>query len=278
MRTYYHYIELKRALGRHMTPGGIDRVFRYNFGVDFYGVIAWKILEKKIFPLYPVANYWYKPLDHFDQMDKDEAIRTWRDHIRWIMETADDAKYPMENPEKMFRTMGRSSHAISDIFSHSNLVELIYDYFRNDDEAAALAGGSGPELDEFLVTRCPLFSELLDSPEFASFRRDYLPQLFTLQAIPDTGPDCHEERNLDFPSAPGSTKKEYPRAFDIALNLGERELVRIFDDLFDLLRKENPEKYRLLTETGGGVSHGTDELGPAAKRGKWWSDRFDVWD
>ncbi len=277
MRTYYHFTELKNALGKHMTPAGIDRVFRYNFGVDFYGVIAWKILQYKIFPLYPAAHYWYKPLDHFDQMNKDEALGVWHDHIQWIMDVADDAKYPLADPEKIFRTLGRSSHAISDIFSHSNLIELIYDYFRNDAAAADIQKESGLELDDFLVSRCPLFSQLLESEQFDSFRKDYLPKLYTFQSLPDEGPDSHEERNLDDPTAPGASKEEYPRAFDIALYLGQKELEKIFDELFSNLKENNPEKYRLLTETGRDANLGAAEQGPATRRSKWWSDRFGVW-
>lgn len=278
MRTYYHYTELKNALGKHMTPAGIDRVFRYNFGVDFYGVIAWKILQYKILPLYPAANYWYKPLDHFDQMNVDEALNVWRDHIQWIMDVADDSKYPLAAPEKIFRTIGRSSHAISDIFSHSNLIELIYDYFRNDAAAAAMLKESGLDIDNFLAGRCPLFSQLLEEEQYEPFRKDYLPKLFTLQSIPDEGPESHEERNLDDPTAPGATKEEYPRAFDIAVSLGQRELEKIFDNLFDNLGKNNPEKYKLLTETGRDSNLVADEHGPATRRSKWWSDRFQVWD
>jgi len=276
LRTFYHVDSVKKTFGRHLPPGAVDHIVRYNFGVDFYGVLGWKILQKKVFPLYPLARYWYHEIDHFDHMNGPETILdTYRMHVDWIMETLDDGKYPPGGAEKIFRTLGRSSHAIVDIFSHSNLVDLLYDYYRSV-PAAETVSESGMEVPEFVEKHAPLLEELAGSPEHAEFREKFLPRLFTFISIPDEGPGSHEESNLDAPDAPGSTREEYPLAFAAAIALGDRQLSSVVEKYFELLKNDNPRKLDMLLSIGADAEAG--KPGPAERRAKWWSDLFAVWD
>lgn len=278
MRTYYHLEAMYKVFEPHLSSASIDRVIRYNFGVDFYGVLGWKVVQYKILPLYPFAKYWYKELDHFDQMDRERAVETFNAHKQWIFDIIDDEKFPLTGPEMIFRTLGRSTHAISDIYSHSNIMELMFDYFREDPDASGKVKSSGMKLNEYIRDNGPTVTDLLESPDFAAFRTTYLPKLFTFQSVPDTGPNCHEERALDWPTSIGSSKEEYVGIFEAAFQISLRELQLIIDNLFDRLKKENTSKYEMLNKAYRAPGEESKQPGPAAKRAKWVSDIFKVWD
>lgn len=278
MRTYYHLEAMYDVFEKHLSSASIDRIIRYNFGVDFYGVLGWKVIQYKIFPLLPLAKYWYKELDHFDQMDSATAMNTFNTHKQWIFDTIDDEKFPPTGTESIFRTLGRSTHAISDIFSHSNLMELLFDYYRDNSAPAEKVKASGQKLNEYLRDHGPTATDLFESPDYAEFREKYLPKLFTFQSVPDTGPNCHEERALDWPTSIGSSREGYEGIFEAAFQISLRELHLIVDNLFDRLKKENPAKYEMLTKAYRAPGAEAKQPGPAAKRAKMWSDVFKVWD
>lgn len=277
MRTYYHIDSTQKVFGKHLSAASIDRIIRYSFGVDFYGVLGWKVIQYKLLPLMPMSRYWYKPRDHFDQMDHNNAIETYKSHRAELDEILNDEKFPLPGTEMIFRTLGRSTHAISDIFSHSNFIELLYEYYTEDPAAAEQAKKSGKSVAEHVRDSGPTFAQVLNDAEWSAFREKYIPKLFTFQALPDTGPNCHEERNLDWPTSKGASREKYPGIFEASYQVSIRELTAVVDALFERLKRENPAKYELLT---GAYRSAADngEPGPAAKQAKWWSDFFKVWD
>ncbi len=277
MKIYYHNKVVRAVFLKHMSPFAVDKIIRYNFNTDFYGSPGWKIVEHNVIPFTPLGRHWYKPTDHVDQMDSEGVINTWRLHVTALNSIVDRRRFPPKKLMPMIRILGRTSHSITDIFAHSSIVELLYDFHRNDPVAKKLVSDSGLSVDKYLAAHCPTISTLLNSPEYKNFRTEYIPKMFSFQSIPDKGPTSHLECNLDAPDGPGSVKPQYPNAFDVALACAIREVAEHVDNLFEQLKKEQPEKYEALTTAWRDNPLKPDQPGPCSRRSKWWSDRFGGW-
>ncbi|HOO57519.1 MAG TPA: hypothetical protein PLN69_11890 [bacterium] len=278
MNTIYHINAVRAAFEKYMSPSAVDIIIRYNFNTDFYGAVGWKIQEHNVLPLMPLGRHWYKRLDHFDQMDSEELIETYELHKNWILELADDSRFPISKPGKIFRVMGRSSHSLTDIASHTNLVPMLYDFYRTNPEAVSEMNDSGKPIHEFLAENGPTLGKILKESRFKTIHDECLPKLFSFQSIPDKGPTCHEECNMDKPTAKGCNREEYPEIFSVATALSIREVCDVVDELFSELKQNNPSKYKFLNETHRDSDLDYGEMGKYASRAKWWSLKFGGWE
>ena len=277
MKTLYHLQVARAAFEPYLTPRGVDWILRGNFNTDFYGAIGWMILLKKVFPLYPIARHWYKEIDHMDQMGTyDVVLENWRELCARVRRCADDELYPPQKVKAMFIALGRASHSLTDIYAHSNYVELLYEYYKN--EGAAEVEQSDTPMPGYVGKHAPTFSTVLDQADdkFSLLTKKYLkPNLYTFDSVPDEGPRCHEENAKDNPESNGSLNPDCPEIFVQVMALAHRDIPRIFKEFFDSLQQENPEKYKSLTSAFPGELEGP---GPFERRAKYWSDKFDAWD
>lgn len=278
MNSLYHIQVARDAFEEYLTPRGLDWIIRGNFNTDFYGSLGWMILLKKVFPLYPAARHWYKAIDHLDQNDDYvNTVAGWNELRRRITDCADNALYAPTEVKKMFIALGRASHSLTDIYAHSNYVELLYDYYRKDAGAKQQAEQSGMPLHEFIAKHAPTFSDVIDNEE--THRRlldDFVrPGLYTFVSLPDEGPRSHSEQAKDRPTSKGSMKPEYPEIFTPVMALATRDVCAIVKDFFEKLKTNNEEKFRALATAFPGDLSGP---GTFEKRAKWWSDRFNAWE
>ncbi|HOY64591.1 MAG TPA: hypothetical protein PLK80_10150 [bacterium] len=278
MNTLYHLSIVKTAFRDHLSPAAIDTVARYNFNTDFYGVIGWKALNWKVFPLYPFARRWYQELDHFDHWQEPEKIiENWRMHRDLIMEIADDKKHPPGKLESMYRILGRSSHAISDLTSHTNFVPMLFEYYSEDEEAKAKLLESGMTAAEYIPENAPTFGHVLNLPAYARFREKYLPKLFAFISVPDEGPRSHSECGMDSPNEPRTYGNLHPGIFKSVYRISERDVSNIVRELFDKLKIENPAKFQALAEDRRDILIGPDG-GPRERRARFWAQKVGGWD
>lgn len=279
MNTLYHIRIVKAAFNEYLSPLAVDHVIRYNFNTDFYGAIGWKIKLYKVFPFYPIARRWYMNSDHFDQLATPETIvKNWHIHRDRIMELADDSKYPPKKIWPIFRILGRSSHAISDIPSHTNFFNVLYDYYRDEPDARKVVEASGKSIADYLTLNGPTFGQIVFSPQYSDFREKYFPKLFSFISIPDIGPLSHAECGIDAPSSPACKNDDYPGIFDIVLNLAKRDVTVIIRDFFEKLRNENPEKFKIITEAFRGAEPAPGEPGKYERRAFFWATKVGGWD
>jgi hypothetical protein len=262
---------------KYLSPKAVDVVIRYNFNTDFYAAVGWKALQYKILPFYPVARRWYKNTDHFDEMNESaDIVANWRHHYGLIMEVIDDTKYPLDKIQKIWRILGRSSHAMSDITAHSNLVLLLFDYFRDEAGARKVWEASGKTVEDFISAEGPTLGNIINEPKYADFREKYFPKYFAYQSIRDVGPRSHSECNMDRPMSPMCVSN--PKIFKVALDLARREACDVFDTFFEKLKIENPAKFKLLTEAYRDDSLPFGEYGKFAGRARWWAQKVGGWD
>jgi hypothetical protein len=279
MNTLYHINVVRAAFKDYLSPTSIDRVLRYNFNTDFYGSPGWKIMEHKVFPLYPLARHWYFRFDHFDQLDGPDAIiETWHMHKNRIMDLIDNSKYPPKKLGPIFRILGRSSHALTDIPSHTNFVHLLYEYLQEDPAARKMVEASGKKLGEYIGEFGPTFGYILTAPEYSGFREKYIPRLLSFISIPDSGPTSHSECGIDSPNSPACKKDSRQELFNVALNLSMREVIDVIREFFERLRIENSEKFRILTEAFRDSGMAPDEPGKYARRARFWATKVGGWD
>ena len=275
MKTFYHLDVARIAFKPYLKPRALDWLIRGNFNTDFYGSLGWKILEYKVFPLYIPAKHWFKPIDHLDMCrNLAELIENWNELRRRMTEVIEDAKYPPRNVKKMLISLGRSSHSMTDVYAHSNYNELLYDYYKKDPRGAAEAGKSGLPLPEFVGKKGPLFSSFAagGNGNYGVLRKEYLePLIFTDECLPDVGPRSHDQINKDSPECKMASHPDYPDIFNQAMALAYRDVKGIVAEFFKQFKKQNPEKYRILTEAFPGEMN---EPGPFEKRAIYWSNKF----
>lgn len=276
MKTLYHIKIARAAFGNHITPRAMDWILRGDFNTDFYGSLGWKILQHKVFPLYPFAKYWYKPIDHLDLCDGLPMLSEgWRELIRRINEIADDSAYPAGDARKMLIKISRAAHSLSDIYAHSTFIELLYEYYRNDPAASAEVQKSGLSVQDYIIKSGPLFSEVDENKngKYNTLRTQYLePKIFSDECLPDdTGPRSHEEINKDCPTCKMASNPDYPGIFEIAMALATRDTAGIVGGFFDKLKTQNPEKHKALTTAMPGE---LTPPGPFEKRAIFWSKKF----
>jgi len=277
LNTLYHMRIAHAVFDSYLSPKAFDIVMRYNFNTDFYAAIGWKALQYKIFPLFPVARHWYRRSDHFDEMSEcGEIVSNWHHHYNLIAELADDAKYPVNKLMRIFRILGRSSHALSDITAHSNIVLLLYEYFQTEPNARKKVEESGKSIDDYLSTEGPTFGRIINEDEFADFREKYFPRYFSYQSIRDVGPRSHSECNMDSPKSPACAGN--PRIFEIAFNIAQREAVSVIHGFFEKLKTDNPAKYKAITEAFRDDAQKPDEPGKYTRRAQFWAQKVGGWD
>ncbi|MFA6447970.1 MAG: hypothetical protein WCX65_00740 [bacterium] len=276
MNTLYHIQVAHAAFDKYLTPKAVDVVIRYNFNTDFYSSIGWKALQHKVVPFYPIARRWYKRSDHFDEMpDSGEIVATWNHHYGLIMDLLDDAKYPPNKLKPIWRILGRSSHALSDITAHSNLVHLYFEYFANEPDARKTFEASGKSMEDFLAESGPTLGMIISEPRYADFREKYFPRYFSYQSMVDVGPRCHDECSLDKPTSKGC--RGNPVLFKIAFAIAQREAVDIVHAFFEKLKAENPAKFKSLAEAFNDAGP-QGEHGKYASRARFWAAKFGGWD
>lgn len=278
MKTLYHLNLVKSSFGPFLTPRGLDWTIRGNFNTDFYGSIGWMMKLKKVTPLNFISDHWYKRIDHMDEMyDFTKVSIAWNELRRRIAECADDSLYMPKQVKKMFITLGRATHSMSDIYSHSNYLELLFDYYRNDPEAAEKFKSSGLPLADFIGEHAPTFSEIIESPDRHSslINKWIKPKLFTDQAIPDEGPRSHDEINKDYPRSKRSNSPEFPGIFNALMAMDERDMTNVVRRFFEELREKNFLKFTLLTTAMPGAMSGP---GKFERRAHFWASKFDAWE
>jgi hypothetical protein len=277
VNTLYHLQIAHSVFDKYLSPKAFDIVFRYNFNTDFYSSIGWKALQHKVVPFYPVARRWYKKSDHFDEMaDSGEIVANWQHHNGLIMELLDDAKYPADKLKPIWRILGRSSHALSDITAHSNLVLLLYEYYEKEPGPRKLFEASGKTIDRFLSEDGPTLGSIINESQYADFREKYFPRYFSYQSMVDVGPRSHSECSLDKPTSPGCAGN--PALFDIALAIAHREAVAVGHEFFEKLRTQSPAKFKALTEAYRDAAPKAGELGKFARRARFWALKFGGWE
>jgi hypothetical protein len=277
MNSLYHLQVAKAAFKPYVTPRGLDWIIRGNFNTDLYGAVGWIILLKGIKPLMPLARHWYKPIDHVDEQSSFHDITAmWNELRRRAFDVIDNAGYPPRNFKKMFITLGRTSHSLTDIYSHANYVELLYEYYRA--EGAGDVVRSGLSLPEFIGRLAPTFTQVADAAEggHSLFIEKYLkPKLFTDQCVPDEGPLSHKEINKDNPSSPRCNDQRYPDMFTQVMALAERDVKAIYEKFFEKLKSENYLKHYILTHALPGELQGPGFFERVAK---FWSDLVGGWE
>lgn len=278
MNGFYHIKVVHEVFDKHLTPAGVDRVIRYNFNVDFYGCTGWMLLLKRVYPLYPLARHWYDKHDHIDQMDSAEIVETWRGYVDRINATIDDAAFPPSKPDRIFHTLGRASHALTDVYSHTCIAQLIYDYFSGDAVGKAAFGAASKALPDFLIDDGPTLSQLLGDAEYAPFRKNWLPKLFAFQCLPDTGPNSHCERGIDGPNSKGVMDDAYPRLWNTAYALAVRDVSLVIGAYFTRLKAENPAKFDVVTGFRRDAGLGPAGEGPCFRRARFWARLVGGWE
>jgi hypothetical protein len=278
MKTLYHIQVAKAAFEPWLTPRGLDWVLRGNFNTDFYGSMGWMILLKGVSPLYFAARHWYKGIDHMDQMDSVTDIADkWNELRRRLRAVADDSEYKPTQVKKMFIQLGRNSHSLTDIYAHSNYVELLFGYYGADPRATELVAQSGLPLWKYIAEHGPTFSELIDNQdEWRDLMVKHMaPGLFCAQAVPDEGPRSHDAINKDTPVAARSQDPAYPGIFKAVMALAHRDVVSIVNEFFLDLKERNTLKFTMLTQAFPGDM---PEPGAFEKRAIFWSQIFKGWD
>jgi len=279
MNAKYHLDIAKTAFQDYLSQTALDHVIRYNFNVDFYGSVGWKILQYHILPLYPVGNHWYKRLDHFDQTDDfDSVLAMWRQHRTWIDEILDDRIFPAKKLGPIFRVLGRSSHSMTDAYSHTNFSYMLYDYFREYPEAVEAVKQSGKSVEDYIIDVKPTISSVIFRDNLPGFREKYLPKLFSFQSIPDTGPRSHGEKGVDSPKSKTCSDPKYPKLFDVVYAIAEKDIKETIKSFFDKLREDNPAKYEYITGALKEVPLPGGAPGPRERRAFFWAKKFDGWD
>ncbi len=275
MNTLYHFNAAHSVFDKYLSPKAMDIVIRYNFNTDYYSAIGWKALQYKVYPLFPVARYWYKNIDHFDEMNSsEEVLATWRHHRDLLMSVADDAKFPPNKLRWMLRILGRSSHALTDISSHTNYVHLMRKYYSTEAGPRGEVAASGKSVDDFLRDSGPSFGSMVNDAKFADFREKYLPELFAYQSIVDKGPRSHSESGVDSPKSTACAND--PKLFEVSFSMSLRNTAEVVEALFEKLKKENSVKYKALTEAYRDVQAAAP--GKYEKRSRWWAEKVGGWD
>jgi hypothetical protein len=277
MKTFYHVNVAKAAFAPYFKPRALDWIIRGNFNTDFYGSVGWMMKLKNALNF--ISNHWYKAIDHMDDMfEFGLIVEAWNELRRRVAECADDDKYPPKRVKNMFITLGRASHSMTDVYSHSNYMELLYDYYRTDASAAKQVEQSGLSMPEYVGRHAPTFTQIADSRngEYAALIDKWLrPQMFTDQSVPDEGSRSHSEMNKDNPEAKRLANANFPDMFNQMMALADRDVTAIFKKFFEELKETRFLKYTILTNAMPGALDGP---GKFERRARFWSSKFDAWD
>lgn len=270
MYMLYHKTCVEAALESRLTPFALDAVIGANFNCDLLGNIAWKVLEKKIFPLYPIAWIAYRKEVHLDESKNFDALtEAWRGRAG-LLDALLDPSTPAP-PKRIARTLGHATHSMADLYTHSNYPELLFGYYREqgvaEDRLAAHIAENGLLFSDVAAGGAGVPADLM------SVLKE---QMFSDQSLPDVGPRSHKEINKDTPKSPRCNDPKYPGIFEATFGLSKRDTVKLVSRFMDKLQASRPDALAALLAWG--KEREMKRPGPGERRAKRLTDLVGTWD
>lgn len=264
----YHVDLVKTACKPYFNDFALDQIIGANFNCDLVGNVGWKIVEKHVYPLMPLGKIMYNKDVHLDICRSfEELAKSWRGRIALLDQHLDPQNQP--SPVRVIRSLGHATHAMADIYTHCNYVELLYDFFRGK-------GISEPQLAGHIAENAVLFSELVDNTAAHPDLQPLLKELYSDECIPDVGPRSHAEINKDYPKSKRCTDPRYPGIFQATLELARRETVTCVTRFMDRLAAERPDVSAAVRAFGEGRAF--KEPGRAMRRAMRLTAIVGTWD